>query len=79
MRITYYKFPEGTPEATLYEHGCNEEDRTVTCSVTWAKKLMKQFGGIAYTHHCERDGSLFEVTEVTLKGNNSRFQYNHHL
>lgn len=27
----------------------------------------------------ERDGTLFEVTEIRLDGNNSRFKYNHHL
>ena len=48
-------------------------------SVTNAKRLLKLYGGSAYTEHCERDGGLFEVTEITLKGNNSRFKYNHHL
>lgn len=29
--------------------------------------------------HSERDGSCFEVTDITLTGNNSKFKYNHHL
>ena len=48
-------------------------------TITAAKKLLKKYGGSAYTMHCERDGSVFEVTDITLKGNNSRFKYNHHL
>ena len=79
MRLSYYEFPEGTSEDILLEHGCDEIDRTVCCSVSWAKKMLKQFGGIAYTHHIDRDGGLFEVTEIKLTGNNSRFLYNHHL
>lgn len=48
-------------------------------TVTEAKRLLKEFGGIAWTDHCERDGCCFETTEITLKGNNSRFKYSHHL
>ena len=48
-------------------------------SITHVKNLMKQYGGIGWTEHCERDGGVFEVTEIKLKGNNSRFKYNHHL
>lgn len=47
--------------------------------VTAAKNLLRQFGGAAWTEHCERDGGVFEVTPIELKGNNSRFKYNHHL
>ena len=35
-------------------------------SVTNAKRLLKEFGGSAWTEHCERDGGLFEVTEIKL-------------
>lgn len=61
-----------------------DEQTTITdtieaISVSAAKSLLKQYGGSAWTEHCERDGSLFEVTEITLKGNNSRFKYNRHL
>jgi len=48
-------------------------------SVTRAKQLLRKYGGSAWTEHCERDGGCFEVTEITLAGNNSRFQYNRHL
>lgn len=48
-------------------------------TVTSAKKLLRRYGGSAYTEHYERDGGLFEVTEIHLTGNNSRFKYNHHL
>ena len=49
------------------------------CSVKTAKSLMWEFGGSASTQHIDRDGCVFEVTPVTLKGNNSRFKYNRHL
>lgn len=102
MRISYYRFPEGTPENILLANGCGvvlkdgreiypdsipEERRplvdhindTVSCRVSWAKQMMKQYGGIGWTEHIDRDGGCFEVTEIKLQGNNSRFKYNHHL
>lgn len=48
-------------------------------SVTTAKKYIKQFGGVAWTEHIDRNGSVFEVTEITLGGNNSKHKYNRHL
>lgn len=48
-------------------------------TITAAKKLLKQYGGSAWTEHIDRDGGVFEVTDITLKGNNSRFKYNRHL
>ena len=55
-------------------------DRTIEgVKVSKAKNLLKLYGGMAWTEHCERDGGCFEVTEITIKGNNSRFKYNHHL
>ena len=59
---------------------CIEAESIVMgCSVTTAKKLLKEFGGHAWTEHCERDGSVFEVTPIELGKNNSRFKYNRHL
>lgn len=52
---------------------------TISCCVSAAKRMLKQYGGCAWTEHIERDGGVFEVTEITLNGNNSRFTYNHHL
>lgn len=55
-------------------------DRTIGgISVTRAKQLLKQYGGTGWTEHIDRDGSCFEVTNIELKGNNSKFKYNHHL
>lgn len=48
-------------------------------TISRAKKLLRTYGGSAWTEHCERDGGVFEVTEIQLSGNNSRFKYNHHL
>lgn len=79
MRLTYYRFPEDTDLEVLKAHDCSPDDMTTSCSVTFAKRMLKQYGGSAWTEHIDRDGSCFEVTEVKLTGNNSRFKYNHHL
>ena len=47
--------------------------------VSTAKKLLKTYGGVAFTQHFDRDGGLFESTEITLNGNNSNHKYNRHL
>jgi signal transduction histidine kinase len=57
----------------------DKKEREDGISITEAKKLLKQRGGRAWTEHYERDGTMFEVTPIRLKGNNSRFSYNHHL
>ncbi len=80
MRLNYYRFPEDASPDTMKEYGCSPIDDTIEgCSVTTAKKLLKEFGGSAWTEHIDRDGGCFEVTEIKLNGNNSRFKYNHHL
>ena len=102
MRLSYYRFPDGTPESVLLENGCGvvltsgvtiypdsipEAKRprveciedTISCSISFAKKMIKQYGGAGWTEHIDRDGGCFEVTEIKLQGNNSRFRYNHHL
>lgn len=48
-------------------------------SVSRVKQMIRQYGGTGWTEHLERDGGCFEVTEIKLSGNNSRFKYNHHL
>ena len=79
MRLHYYQFPKGTPKEIINEY-CEDGENTIEgCSITTAKKLLKQYGGIAWTDHIDRDGGLFEVTEIKLKGNNSKFRYNRHL
>ena len=80
MRLNYYEFPEGTASEILKENDCSSDDRVLGgVSITTAKKLLKEHGGAAWTEHCDRDGTCFEVTPITLTGNNSRFKYNHHL
>lgn len=63
------------------EHFQSVESEDTICgiSVTTAKKLLKQFGGTAWTAHIDRDGGCFETSEIKLAGNNSRFKYNQHL
>ena len=80
MRLNYYRFPDNASPALLAEYDCTPDDNVIEgCSVTFAKKLLKEHGGAAWTEHIDRDGGCFEVTEIKLKGNNSRFKYNHHL
>lgn len=80
MRIHYYRFPEGTSKEVMEEYGLNNDEDTLGgISVSEVKKLIKKYGGVGYTMHCERDGTLFETTPITLKGNNSKFKYNRHL
>lgn len=54
-------------------------NHAVSCRVSWAKQMMKQYGGSGWTEHIDRGGRCFEVTEIKPQGNNSRFKYNHHL
>lgn len=71
-------YPENIPndKRHLVDH---VDDTLGGITLTSAKKLLKKYGGSAWTEHYERDGSLFEVTKVELTGNNSRFKYNRHL
>ncbi len=55
------------------------DDTLYGVSITHAKQLLRKYGGAAWTDHCDRSGGVFETTEIQLKGNNSRFRYNHHL
>lgn len=71
-------YPESIPEGRWAQIECIG-DIVDGISVTRAKELLREYGGSAWTEHYERDGTLFEVTEIYLTGNNSRFKYNHHL
>ena len=66
MRLHYFVHPDESKE---HENG----------SIIWIKKMIKQFGGSGYTIHMERDGTVFETTEIKITGNNSNHKYNHHL
>lgn len=80
MRLHYYRFPEGTPASVLSQYDCSPDDDVISgCSVSYAKQMLKLYGGSAWTEHIDRDGGCFEVTEIRLGENNSRFKYNHHL
>ena len=63
------------------EHICVKEvgDTLSGISVSRAKQLLREFSGSAWTYHIDRDGGVFETTEIKLKGNNSRHRYNRHL
>jgi len=55
------------------------EEELSGITVTFAKQLLKEYGGTAFTRHIDRDGGCFEVTSIELKKNNSRYKYNRHL
>lgn len=48
-------------------------------SITRVKQLIRKYGGYGWTEHIDRDGGVFETSAITLKGNNSKINYNHHL
>lgn len=80
MRINYYKFPENISNDILKEYVLRDGEYTLDgISVSEVKKLIKKYGGVGYTMHCERDGTLFETTPINVNGNNSKFKYNRHL
>jgi len=59
---------------------CTESEEELSgISITYAKQLLKEYGGHAYTRHVDRDGGCFEVTPIELKKNSSRHTYNRHL
>ena len=71
-------YPESIPDEERPFVDCI--DRTVDgISLKRAKELLKEYGGSAWTEHYDRDGGLFETSEIKLKGNNSRVRYNRHL
>ena len=70
-------YPDSIPEDK--RHLVDHVDNVISCCVSFAKKMMKQYGGAGWTEHIDRDGGCFEVTEIKLQGNNSRFKYNRHL
>ena len=72
MRISYYCFPKETPLEIIDKY-CENGSDSMSCSVSFAKKMLKQYGGHAWTEHIDR------VTEIKLDQNNSKFKYNHHL
>lgn len=55
------------------------ENKIGGVSVTFVKLMIKKYGGTGITYHIDRDGGIFETSEIRLKGNNSRFKYNQHL
>lgn len=71
-------YPDSIPEDRWAQIDCIG-DVLGGISITHAKALLRKYGGSAWTEHYERDGTLFEVTDIHLTGNNSRFKYNHHL
>lgn len=90
MRLHHYRFPDSLTNEECFaarnlseagESFCKDEDYHLieACSITIAKKFLKKYGGHAWTEHYDRDGGLFETSDIKLKGNNSRFKYNHHL
>lgn len=86
MRLNYYSFPDDFNDKEVMLKICGKDDWTGEparivggLSVTYVKDLIKRYGGTGWTEHIDRSGSLFEVTDIKLKGNNSKFKYNHHL
>ena len=85
VALATIKLIEGQSEITSIPKDISDEDleydyeHTIDTKVSTAKKLLKLYGGTAYTAHFDRDGGLFETTPITLKNNNSKHKYNRHL
>lgn len=82
MRLHYYQPPQDlqAPFSDIETELDIEPGQDIGgLRLTTVKTLIKRYGGSGYTTHCERDGGVFEVTDITLKGNNSRFKYNRHI
>lgn len=82
MRLHYWKPDEDFDINQIEDSVVREivqKDGQVNTGIKEAKKLLKIYGGTAWTEHYERDGTMFEVTSVTITGNNSTHKYNHHL
>lgn len=91
MRINEYRFPEdhNDPQVRFNEgaEGIDGHDDVCTdagyvvsgISITSCKEMLKKYGGSAWTLHIDRDGSIFEVTNICLNKNNSKHKYNRHL
>ena len=82
--VKIYKELKGKPNIEIPEEISDEVldynfPFRMNCSVSFAKKLLKKYGGKAYTQHIDRDGGVFEVTPVELGKNNSKHKYNVHL
>jgi hypothetical protein len=82
MRLHFWK-PDKDFDINEIDDPCVYEivkkEGQVNTGVREAKKLLKLYGGTAWTEHYERDGTMFEVTQIELTGNNSTHKYNHHL
>jgi len=85
VALTTIRLIEGRTDVDSIPESISDEvlkrnyERTIDTTVSNAKKLLKLYGGSAYTAHFDRDGGLFETTPINLKGNNSRHKYNRHL
>jgi len=66
MRINYYKPPENAAQVG----GCPTEEEG-GYKVSTVKAFIKKFGGSGYSLHCDRDGSVQEVSEIKVNGNNA--------
>ena len=48
-------------------HSDQSEWKLNGVKASFAKEMLKKYGGTAYTYYCGKDG-VFEVTEIKLKG-----------
>ena len=60
----------------------DEESDVEVVRLSTAKRLIKEYGGVAWTEHYDRNGGLFEVTPIKLENNRGvayNVRYNRHL
>ena len=66
MRINYYTPPENAAQL----EGCPIEQEG-GYKVSTVKALIKKYGGTGYSLHCDKGGSVQEVSEIKANGNNA--------
>jgi len=66
MRINYFTPPENAAQL----EGCPAEEAG-GYKVSTVKGLIKKYGGSGHSLHCDRDGSVQEVSEIKVKGSNA--------
>jgi hypothetical protein len=65
MRLNYYRPPKNAAELA----GCPQTEEG-GYKVSAVKTYLKKYGGVGYSMHCGRDGTVYDCSDITL-GNNA--------
>ena len=65
MRLNYYRPPENAADLP----GCPQTEEG-GYKVSAVKSLIRKFGGVGYSLHCGRDGTVHDTSDI-VPGNNA--------